>query len=64
MKAVIRGKLIAESAYIKTAKQEGYRIHTEKLRELEKKYQNTYDPKICQQIKEIRENKWCIIRGN
>lgn len=53
-KAVIRGKLIAGTAHAKRVKVKAYRIHTEKLRELEQEYQNTNDPKISQQIKETK----------
>lgn len=54
MKAVIRGKLIAETAHAKRAKVEAYKMHNEKLRELEQEYQNTNDSEISQQIKETK----------
>lgn len=54
MKAVIRGRLISETAYAKKDRLEIYRIYNEKLRELEMKHQKTNDPKIHQQIRETR----------
>lgn len=54
MKAVIRGKLIAETAYVKRIKSESHKLNNEKLRHLEREHQNAYDPKIYQEIKEMR----------
>lgn len=54
MKAVIRGKLIAETAHAKRVKVESYRTYTERLRELEQDYQKTNDPKIYQQIRVVK----------
>lgn len=41
MKVVIRGKLIAETAYQKKVKLESYRTNTERLRELEQGSEDT-----------------------
>lgn len=51
---VIKGKLIAEAAHVKRLKLDPYREYKGKLRELEQDYQNRSDPKICQQIKDIK----------
>ena len=54
MKAVIRGKLIAEAAHVKRFKLEAYKKDTDNLRESEQEYHNTNDTKTYQQIKILK----------
>lgn len=54
MKAVIRGKLIAETAHVKRVRLEAYKKYTDNLRELEQEYQNTKDTKTYQWIKTLK----------
>lgn len=54
MKAVIRGKLIAETANAKNIKLEAYRKYSKRLRELEREFQNTKESETDQEIKHLR----------
>lgn len=50
-KAVMRGKLIARSAFRKKNKQERLKILQSDLKRLEKEYKNTVDSKMMDEIK-------------
>ena len=54
MKAVMRGKLIAESALVKRAKLEIYKKNSDDLRELEREYQDSSSEEIHKKIKDLR----------
>lgn len=54
MKAVIRGKLIAEAALIKKTRTETYKKSMKKLRELEIDFQKTKKQNIYQEIKNLK----------
>ena len=54
MKAVIRGKLIAETSLVKKAKKEMYKKNEEELRKLEREFQDTEKTETYNQIKELR----------
>uniref|UniRef100_A0A3Q3ASL9 Reverse transcriptase domain-containing protein n=1 Tax=Kryptolebias marmoratus TaxID=37003 RepID=A0A3Q3ASL9_KRYMA len=63
MKAVIRGKLIAETAHDKRIKLQTYRANTERLRKSEQEYQETKDPKVYQEIKVVKNKINEILQG-
>lgn len=53
-KAVIRGKLIAKSAYLKRQKQEKINKLESDLKNLEKQHKNNVDEKINQEIIRVK----------
>ena len=53
LKAVIRGKLIEQTAQLKRTKQELYQNLTGQLKEFEKQHKNTNDPEALAKVKEI-----------
>lgn len=55
MKAVIRGKLIAQTTFYKKVKLETYQKQIEKLKGLELNHKKTRDPETLNQIKEARK---------
>ena len=55
LKAVIRGKLIAITSQQKKLKQAAYLNLTDKLKNLETKYQNTKKTQLLQEVKTIKE---------
>lgn len=54
LKAVIRGKLIAQTALIKKNKLELHHKLNRQLKELERQHQNMNDPETLEKVKEIR----------
>ena len=62
MKVVIRGKLIVETVHAKQIQLKSFITYTERLRELEQGYQRTVDPKVYQQIKEVKSKDKLHIR--
>ena len=54
MKVVIRGRLIAETAYMKKVKSETFGKCTEQLRELEREHQTTKDAMVLGQIELVK----------
>ena len=55
MKAVLRGKLIAQTSYMKKARLEIYQKRIGKLKDLEQQHKTMGNPEILDQIKETRK---------
>ena len=54
LKAVLRGKLIAQTAHLKRTRLELYQNVTGQLKELERQHKNTNDPETLRKVKDVR----------
>lgn len=61
LKAVIRGKLIAQTALLKRTRLELYTNLTGQLKALERQHKNTNDPETLKKVEEITGEIYTIL---